>query len=407
MHSFLYGLIGGILIGAAAAVLLLFSGDILGASGIISSIALGPASSIKDPHQHWKLVLIATILLTSHLFFAPEYQDKQGGLASLSWAAYLIGGLFVGFGTRLGNGCTSGHGICGLARLSKRSLVAVMTFMAFGIITTYLTQQATTPFPEEVFAFLRSNPSEPIAIWDYGGAAISFVFASAAFVASAVSSSTDPSANDRLKMAPAAVVGTLFATGLFVSQMVYPVYVLGFLNLGLIPQGDWDATLMFVMGGGVTISFLSYQLIDGYSFFREGSWMPCHLTKPLTLCDGSEFCVPKNKVIDHDLVLGSVCFGIGWGVSGLCPGPAMVLASVGVSWVLVCYWPAYFVGAYLASLLQGMKAGTNSPTRTLNRADEEMQDKVVTDEAGRDHSVLTATDNGTSGDLCLSQPLDA
>jgi uncharacterized protein len=109
MHSFLYGLFGGALIGLAAAILLLCNGDILGASGIVSSVGLHPFTSLRDATQHWKLVLIASFCVTSHLFFAYDYQDLDQGLASLSVYAYLLGGFLVGFGTKLGNGCTSGR----------------------------------------------------------------------------------------------------------------------------------------------------------------------------------------------------------------------------------------------------------------------------------------------------------
>ena len=184
MHPFEYGILGGAIIGVSAAVLLLFSGDTLGASGIVSSVGLSPISSLRDSQQNWKLVLLACFLLTSHLFFSSEYQDKENGLASMSWAAFLIGGFFVGFGTKLSNGCTSGHGICGLARFSKRSLVAVCTFMSVGALTTFLTQESTTPFPKEVFAFRRSDPQEqPIRIWSTFAALLSGVVALMAFIA--------------------------------------------------------------------------------------------------------------------------------------------------------------------------------------------------------------------------------
>jgi len=371
MHSFVYGILGGAIIGLSAAVLLLFSGDILGASGIISSLTLYPTATLRDVNQHWKVVHVAAFLLTSHLYYASEYQDKENGLASLSWSAFLIGGFFVGFGTRLGNGCTSGHGICGLARFSKRSLVSVCSFMAVGILTTYLTQEATTPFPKETFDFLRSNPEDPIEIWDTFAALLAGFVALVAFVAPSfhiLGGEDDPkaSSNARRKLAAATVAGVLFSSGLYISEMVYPVRVLGFLNVGLMWEGEWDATLMFVMGGGVIISLISYQLIDGYAVM--GRFLPFRpLTRPLALSDDSKFCVPANCIIDRDLILGAISFGFGWGISGLCPGPAMVLAGVGVSWVLVCYWPAFFIGACLAQLLKERNCGFRQTSIPDNR----------------------------------------
>lgn len=114
--------------------------------------------------------------------------------------------------------------------------------------------------------------------------------------------------------------------------MVYPVRIFGFLNVGLVFQGDWDATLMFVMGGGLVISFLSYQAIEGYSVIAPRFFSYHPLSKPLALTEGSNFCIPCKTSIDYNLVLGAMSFGLGWGISGLCPGPAMVLAGIGHSW---------------------------------------------------------------------------
>lgn len=365
MHSFVYGILGGGLIGLSASVLLLFAGDILGASGIVNSIFLNPRTTLYDPCQHWKLVLLSSFTLTARIFFADIYTDKDNGLASISPAAFAIGGFFVGFGTKLGNGCTSGHGICGLARLSKRSFVAVCTFMATGILTAYLTQEQTTPFKKSVFVFLRSSTEDPIKVWNELSAIIVFFLCLAAFIAP--SFHTDPSSNCRTKLAPAATAAVLFSVGLYVSRMTFPTVVLGFLNLGLFERGgdNWDPTLIFVMGAGATISFLSYQLVEGYNVL--GIFQGKTIRKPLSLSEGSSFCVPNNSVIDGDLVLGAASFGIGWGLTGLCPGPAMFLASVGISWVVVCYWPAFFAGSFLATRIKERRAGCRANQQQLRQ----------------------------------------
>ena len=131
----LSGLLGGALIGSAAAVLLLFNGDVLGASGIITSCSLNPIKALSSAPQHWKFVFLASFLLTSNLATSMD-SSFQPEAPTLSALGYAIAGFLVGFGTKLGNGCTSGHGICGLPRFSKRSLTAVLTFMGFGAATT-------------------------------------------------------------------------------------------------------------------------------------------------------------------------------------------------------------------------------------------------------------------------------
>lgn len=128
------GLLGGILIGLAAAILLAVNGRIAGVSGILS----GAVTARDRFDRSWRLLFIVGLILGAALyrFFSGALPVQlQAGLPTL-----LAAGLLVGFGTRLGSGCTSGHGVCGLARLSPRSLAATITFMLFGVLTVYVTR---------------------------------------------------------------------------------------------------------------------------------------------------------------------------------------------------------------------------------------------------------------------------
>lgn len=127
------GLAGGLLIGLSAAVLLAFNGRIAGISGILSG-SLGGATDVS-----WRRLFIFGMLLGGGLY---EYglASAPTPAADFSPWAMLVGGLLVGFGTRLGNGCTSGHGVCGLGRLSVRSLVAVLTFLSTAMVTVFITR---------------------------------------------------------------------------------------------------------------------------------------------------------------------------------------------------------------------------------------------------------------------------
>ncbi len=125
----LAGLAGGLIIGAAAALLLLGLGRIAGISGIAAR-AFGVSSGGMPQSSAWSFV----IGLPVGAFLVAAY---SGGL-SPNFAGpvpLVVAGLLVGIGTRLGSGCTSGHGVCGVSRLSRRSLVATVTFMATGIAT--------------------------------------------------------------------------------------------------------------------------------------------------------------------------------------------------------------------------------------------------------------------------------
>jgi uncharacterized membrane protein YedE/YeeE len=127
----LAGLLGGLLIGLSVVLLLLTLGRIAGISGIAAG-----AITQKGTERFWRLAFLVGIVLSAVLYivFAGALQVQM----QMSSGYLVVAGLLVGFGTRLGSGCTSGHGVAGLSRLSKRSIVATLTFMAAAIITTNL-----------------------------------------------------------------------------------------------------------------------------------------------------------------------------------------------------------------------------------------------------------------------------
>lgn len=129
--GYLVALAGGALIGGAAAALLILSGRIAGVSGI-----LGGALIPKTGELGWRLMFLAGLMGGGAVgaLVAPQAYGAVRGPAAL----VILAGLLVGFGTRLGSGCTSGHGICGVSRLSRRSITATLLFMATGMIATFL-----------------------------------------------------------------------------------------------------------------------------------------------------------------------------------------------------------------------------------------------------------------------------
>ena len=126
------GFIGGLLIGLAAAIMLLGLGRIAGVSGLAAR-----ATGIADTGAPRNVAIAFVLGLPLGAFLiARVLGEVQVNFPSSIWPL-LIGGLLVGYGTRLGSGCTSGHGICGLSRLSLRSLVATISFMTAGFVVTY------------------------------------------------------------------------------------------------------------------------------------------------------------------------------------------------------------------------------------------------------------------------------
>lgn len=128
----LHGLVGGVLIGLAAALMLLGAGRIAGVSGILARGARIADSDMALTSAWCFLAGLPLGALAVRL--STDWQPAEFA----SWPVLALAGLLVGFGTRMGSGCTSGHGVCGLARLSPRSLAAVATFMGAGIATVYV-----------------------------------------------------------------------------------------------------------------------------------------------------------------------------------------------------------------------------------------------------------------------------
>ena len=132
MAQWMNGFVGGALIGISASLLLWSIGRIAGISGIVNGLGTAPRSD-----RAWRAAFLLGLMAASgitmqFLSYAPSR------LQTASMPILLLGGLLVGFGTRMGHGCTSGHGVCGLGRLSWRSLAAVLTFMATAITTVFV-----------------------------------------------------------------------------------------------------------------------------------------------------------------------------------------------------------------------------------------------------------------------------
>lgn len=132
-------LLGGVLIGVAASLMMFFNGRVTGISGILAGI-IKP----KKFDFGWRISFIVGLFIGGVVLklFRPEVFVQE---SSALRGDYLFAGLLVGFGTLLGNGCTSGHGVCGISRLSVRSIMATVTFIVFGILSLL------------VFKFLRGS----------------------------------------------------------------------------------------------------------------------------------------------------------------------------------------------------------------------------------------------------------
>ncbi len=121
-------LLGGVFIGLSATLLLTFGGKIAGISGMVNGVLKG---------ENWRWFFLLG-MVAGGTIYEYGFAVQPTPVSNFAPVAMIVGGFLVGFGTRMGNGCTSGHGVCGLGRLSVRSLAAVLTFMATAFLTVFI-----------------------------------------------------------------------------------------------------------------------------------------------------------------------------------------------------------------------------------------------------------------------------
>lgn len=254
-----------------------------------------------------------------------------------SYVGYALAGLLVGFGTKLANGCTSGHGLCGMARLSLRSFVAIAIFLfcAVGTGTIYYY------FSLGLFTDEELNPQlhyeHDISSGVMLGLGVVFWLVSMAIQSRR---ETEKAGLEIFRDSTISwAVGFLFAFGLVVSGMCRRRNILQFLWIG----ADWNPSLLFVLGCGVVVNLVIFQ------YMIRVRKAPVYAEKLFSL---------RNSSIDWKLVVGSVTFGVGWGMSGLCPGPAMALFPVFTLQVHIVWMICAIIGMFSANKLIEMTSTT-------------------------------------------------
>ncbi|KAF8602124.1 hypothetical protein BDV93DRAFT_220776 [Ceratobasidium sp. AG-I] len=362
-------LIGAAMMGMSASHLLVLNGGVLGVSGFAhrsiswlgytfrKQLGLTAAQSDKlleeednpDP-EHLALLSLAGIITggvllgltrsrledAAHVQLLDVYAPSQ---VSVTQAAGLaLAGLLVGLGSKLSNGCTSGHMLCGVSRLAPRSLIASGIFVPTAILT-HLLLGNLPPFafnlaPESDF----DNPSWtmvlllqiPIFVYRYGGAFMSG-FAGQHNARRLVAFSTS----------------FHFALGLTLSGMLRPSKILGFMHLtpASIQNHSWDPSLLFVIVGGILPQLIVWYTSLG-AYVRRSGTQPAFASTWSVPIAGPKWA----DGITLRLVVGAMLFGIGWGMCGICPGPASAMIGVAMggepteeTWKRVGAWMVGFV----------------------------------------------------------------
>jgi uncharacterized membrane protein YedE/YeeE len=258
--------------------------------------------------------------------------------------AQFVGGFLVGVGTRIGNGCTTGHGICGIGRLSPRGLVATCVFTGVGMATSYCISPLRS----------WSDSTDGLRRDDFSAVSplLSFLVLAGIAAAAMLSPTSLQSEKHLKKKLGAFASGIVLAAGLGISGMSKMSKVHDFLCLSGFSQDTYDPTLIVVMGSGILTSWIGYQFVPGRSqTMPEDKCLPCPLNGA---SDWSS--VPSSTTIDTELLAGALLFGVGWGLTGICPGPALYSAAAGVVDVVVAWLPGFCLGSL---------AGTQIKSKTV------------------------------------------
>jgi len=291
--------IGGLMIGLGAITLLLTTGYVSGMNSMLDTVFI----DTEDFQYRWKTLWLSVFLVIGILL-----SKKFKRVESLPLNAFTFLGFFIlAFGVRMAQGCTSGHGINGLARLSKRSFIAVILFFSFAVITA--TGFKTLPIHKT--DTINKNiyiPLIAVLIWVY-------------YAFDKTTKKDENKAINIYNILAIILSAGLFSGGLYYSGMYEFSVVKNFLNL---KNPNWNYGLLIVFMIAVGVSFLGYRLID-------------NMDKPFTkTCEQTyikdeecKFMLPKRNTITKKLIIGSILFGIGWGITGMCPSTFPIRLGIG------------------------------------------------------------------------------
>jgi uncharacterized protein len=321
----------------------------MGISGIVSNALINPIRALQNPSNHWRYVYLASCALSVNVFvnylapksFMSDDRSLDSDVPIPSAIAHLLGGLFVGIGTKIANGCTTGHGICGISRMNRRNIVATCTFTGVSMFTAFV----VSPLRKWVTltSFLRTSGIPtlyPISSGIFMAVAVGLALIHPATSAHNRSKNmtVEEGFNEDRKTLGAVLSGAMFAMGLAISGMAKASKVHDFLCVSGFSRGSFDPTLVTVMASGILSSWLSYQFVDGWSVLAPKKALVCPV-----MCD--KFGVPTSNAIDGQLMLGTCLFGMGWGLTGICPGPAIFAAASGNVYATLLWIPAFVAGS--------------------------------------------------------------
>ncbi|KAL4929118.1 YeeE/YedE family protein [Aspergillus undulatus] len=321
--------LGALLLYQSSSSLLLHNGSVFGVSSLLSGVMLNPNRD-NVPVIAGLLSSVIPIYL-----FMPSLLPTYPAAPS-SWASLLstVGtGFLLGWGTKSGRGCTSGHMLCGLSRLSPRSLIATAIFFTTALLTANFVS-GIPPCPAGIPCYTSAYPSSSELTFMTGATILTFVTNAVVIPRTLGKSELSRSIFSYL-------AGVQFGTGLLISGMADPLKVLRFFAF-LTDPARFDPSLALIIIFGIVPSLVTYLSVKpGQHRGHNGD----KLVKP-TLAE--TWRLPTATVADIDwlFVLGAMVFGVAWGLRGVCPGPAVLRSVLQPKWGL-----AEMAGYTLGSLI--------------------------------------------------------
>ena len=291
---------GGALLGIASGVYMIVAGKVAGCSGgFKQSISASTFDRSGTDASRISTILFSFGLILAGLitsFVAPWGYEPYATISD-EWAFYVFGGLLIGSGTYFANGCTSGHGLSGISRLSLRSFIATPIFMAAAALTAMIKSNFAVG-PMVPFAAMPAERYVDIGYIVLG----LFILAGPIVLLYRKQKEKNENKHNTKKLIlyTGCWSGLTFGSGLAIGGMVRPSAIAH----ALTPQ-NFDFTLWILFSTGLAFTFGLYRIAEHVMKIKEAR------------------CV-KQGPYDKKLMIGSVLFGVGWGLTGMCPGPILV-----------------------------------------------------------------------------------
>ena len=310
-------LAGGAVLGAATMAKYRTNGNVLGVSGIVDGLTR-PNLTAQDALDRFSFLAGLLIAGFALRFFLPDCLGRPVAtaltLGGISFPRQVVAGGLVGYGSARGSGCTSGHGIFGNARLSKRSIAATASFLLAGIGSAAIFCTAKSC---DLSSILTSVwPPRPLTSLAMAGGVL-FLYGTSIISASKATEAKAISRRQGQRFVDL-VTGLTFGLALGLSGMLNPCRVSKFFDIK-----SPDLTLAFVIGGALAIAAPCFALIPKK---KDGD----PKVPPIIAEDYS--CPSRTRPIDTKLITGAIIFGTGWGMMGLCPAPALISLTSASTW---------------------------------------------------------------------------